>query len=84
MFLHLGGETVIRIRDIVAILNVEKNRLWYRTLPEEFQAKMVETEPPLPREEIKSLVITTQAVYPSPISSGTLKKRAEFFTRQHG
>ncbi|MGQ9778987.1 MAG: extracellular matrix regulator RemB [Bacillota bacterium] len=84
MFLHLGGETVIRIRDIVAILNVEKNRLWYQTLPKEFQAKVVEPEPSFPREEIKSLVITTRGVYPSPISSGTLKKRAELFTRQNG
>ncbi|NLG84834.1 MAG: DUF370 domain-containing protein [Firmicutes bacterium] len=75
---------MIRIRDIVVILNVEKNRLWYRSLPEEYQAKMVNPHPPLAREEIKSLVITTQAVYPSPISSGTLKKRAELLSRRRG
>jgi len=83
LFLYLGGETVIRIRDIIAILNVENNRTWHDNLPPKFQNRIIGQEPPLAREEVKSLVITPQGVYLSSISSGTLKKRAELFTRHH-
>ena len=77
MFLHLGGEIVVRAEDVIAILNVEKNRSWYRSLPKGVQAKVVEPDRSGAREGVKAVVITGGAVYYSSISSGTLKKRAE-------
>lgn len=77
MFLHLGGEIVVRTKDVIAILNVEKNKAWFRSLPKGVQAKTADHGSPEEQEGIKSLVITDDAVYHSPISSSTLKKRAE-------
>ncbi|MGE5527963.1 MAG: extracellular matrix regulator RemB [Patescibacteria group bacterium] len=78
MFLHLGGNTIVRTRDVIAILNTEK-RDAARIGPSDLRradkaAKAV-------GEEIKSIVITPEEVYLSPISSSTLKKRAEFLIR---
>lgn len=84
MFLHLGGEIVVRAKDVIAILNVEKNRSWYRSLPKGVQAKVVDPDSSEAREGIKAVVITDGAVYYSPISSGTLKKRAEQVSNHGG
>lgn len=68
MFLHLGGNEVVRNRDVVVILNAENG-----FLPTQIKPAGVK----MPDSEIKAVVITTKGTYYSPISSGTLKKRAE-------
>lgn len=67
MYLHLGGNAVVRVKDVVAILNVERK-----------PAASCAPGPETTAEDVKSVVITTAKTLSSPISSGTLKKRAVF------
>lgn len=76
MFLHLGADVMVLKQDIVAIMDL--------------QTKMANTtrdflnvardhgflEPIADGDSHRSYVITTDRVYLSPISCGTLKKRA--------
>lgn len=78
MFIHIGGDTVIRSSDVVAILNsdgkdspkVTKEFLKDR---KKDHTALVDTT----NDVIKSIVITKDYVYLSPISSLTLKKRSQ-------
>lgn len=77
MFIHLGGETIIRASELVAIFDViaEQNskttKLFLQQAVKKGTVVQIEEEP-------KSFVITANKVYYSPISSTTLKKRANF------
>ncbi|MCR8643013.1 DUF370 domain-containing protein [Paenibacillus sp. N1-5-1-14] len=76
MFIHLGGEKIIRCAELVAIfdLSIEKSSKISRTfIVEANKSKQIEV---ISEEDSKSLVVTTNKVYYSPISSTTLKKRA--------
>ncbi len=77
MFLHLGGNTIVRTKDVVAILNAENHR-GNHAAQLAIKAPSDATATKNTGEETKSFVITDKAVYLSPISSGTLKKRAEY------
>ena len=68
MFLHLGGNMVVKTRDLVAIINVENG------MPSRIPGTVEKTKV---AATTKSLIITKENLYQSPISSGTLKKRAE-------
>ncbi|MBB5174788.1 extracellular matrix regulator RemB [Texcoconibacillus texcoconensis] len=78
MFVHIGSDTVIRSRDIVAILesqnqgSTQVNQDFVNSYSEEKDDRIEVTE-----DETKSVVVTTEKVYMSPISSMTLKRRAE-------
>ncbi len=77
MFLHLGADVVVPFAEVIAILNVETGTGW-RSRNEFLHlamgtGKVVDISESTP----KSYVITERAVYLSPISSLTLKKRAE-------
>lgn len=77
MFLHLGADVVVPFSEVIAILNVETGTGWRSR--NEFlhlaigNGKVIDISDAMP----KSYVITERAVYLSPISSLTLKKRAE-------
>lgn len=82
MFLHLGGEVVAHIKDIIAILDIESTlkspdtRDFLKVCEEEeFISRISEEEP-------RSFVITEKLgktiIYYSPISALTLQKRAGF------
>lgn len=78
MFVHLGGDIVIRSKDIIAILDRQVRETSETT--DDFlsfyeQSKEVEE---IVKEMTKSIVITTNQIYYSPISSTTLKRRALF------
>jgi len=76
MFIHLGGEKIIRSSELIAIfdLSIENSSKVSKQFIEHAEKnKNVEV---ISQEECKSLVITTNKVYYSPISSTTLKKRA--------
>lgn len=66
---------MIRIREVIAILdaNVAKST----TTPFLNAGKQKKKIEHLSPDEIKSYVITTHHIYASPISSTTLKKRAD-------
>lgn len=76
MFIHIGGEKVIRAVELIAIfdMNMEQaSRISKEFVDQALTAKKVET---IGEEEPKSIVVTDNWVYYSPISSTTLKKRA--------
>lgn len=82
MFIHLGGDTVISIKDVISIMDVESSNLSNTTKEflsiaedEGFIRKISEDDP-------KSFILTEKnnktIIYLSPISSVTLLKRASF------
>ncbi|GKS14476.1 extracellular matrix regulator RemB [Paenibacillus chitinolyticus] len=76
MFIHLGGEKIIRSSELIAIfdLSIEKSsKISKQFIAEATRSKKIEI---IGEEECKSLVVTQGKVYYSPISSMTLKKRA--------
>lgn len=76
MYVHLGGMTVIQADEIVAIFNVDiqsTSPITGEFLKQAEQEGRVEV---IDANEIKSVVITEDRVYYSPISSLTLKRRS--------
>jgi len=77
MFIHLGGDTLLLSKKIVSIINIEEPmNLNVREYLEQAikLGKIKKTN----FKEYKSLVITKDKLYLSPISSLTLKKRADY------
>lgn len=82
MFLHIGGDVVIPIKDIIAILDIETTTIskdtkeFLRIAEEEGFVETVSEDLP------KSFIITENnkksKIYLSPISSLTLQKRSSF------
>jgi len=74
MYVHIGEETLVRALDIVAIIS--KESIVTSSQMNEFlthdRAKVVD----LSKGGYKSIVITKDKIYYSPLSSGTLKKRS--------
>ncbi|WP_067930453.1 extracellular matrix regulator RemB [Alicyclobacillus kakegawensis] len=70
MFLHIGSDTMVRLRDVVGIFNAQTSNLM-ESLPVSLAAAEDEAV-----GEVKSCIVTADTVYVSPISSLTLKKRA--------
>jgi len=82
MFLHLGGDVVISLKDIISIMNIESSNKSDYT--KEF-LKTAEDEGFVRRiseDEEKSFILAGKGqktiIYLSPISSVTLYKRAGF------
>ncbi|TBL77474.1 extracellular matrix regulator RemB [Paenibacillus thalictri] len=76
MFIHLGGEKIIRASELIAIfdLSIEKSsKISKQFISQANKEKRAEV---IGEEECKSLVVTQSKIYYSPISSSTLKKRA--------
>ncbi|OGO76785.1 MAG: DUF370 domain-containing protein [Clostridiales bacterium GWB2_37_7] len=82
MFIHLGGDIVISIKDVISIMDIESSNLSNTTKEflsiaedEGFIRKISEDEP-------KTFILTEKnnktIIYLSPISSVTLYKRAGF------
>ncbi|WP_078556999.1 extracellular matrix regulator RemB [Bacillus alkalicellulosilyticus] len=77
MFIHLGGDTIIRSKDVIAILSSdmkESSGITKEFLKAHFTKSNVQH---ISEELIKSIVITVDKIYYSPISSVTLKRRAQ-------
>ncbi len=74
MYIHIGEDLNIRVKDIITILDKEtaKNSV----LVEEFLAHHQDRVMNLAKNAYKSVIITFDRVYLSPIASGTLKKRS--------
>jgi hypothetical protein len=78
MFIHLGGDMVVRAKDVIAILDFhmkQSSKITRQFLQKAEEDGCVVT---LGNEQTKSYVITQDKVYCSPISSLTLKRRANF------
>lgn len=79
MYLHLGGDVVVKQEKIVVILDLDtaKKTAEQRFLPDSYQNEKRVIYVSEPGKE-KSLIITTDGYYLSPISSTTLLKRSFF------
>ncbi|MBO2944464.1 DUF370 domain-containing protein [Paenibacillus sp. F411] len=80
MYIHLGGEKIIRSSELVGIFDVsieKSSKVSKQFITHARQNKVVEF---IGEEDPKSIVVTKGIVYYSPISSATLKKRANLFT----
>jgi hypothetical protein len=77
MFVHLGGDTLVSTKKIVVILNYEDNgKVNIHEFIKKIQGKRNIKK--LEGDNHKSIVVTDDTIYLSPISSMTLKKRAEY------
>lgn len=78
MFLHLGGDTVIPLKSVIAIGDLKFSR---SPINDEFLRNMREENMIIDISEgnPKSFVVTDKVVYLAAISSLTLKKRAGYF-----
>jgi hypothetical protein len=74
MYIHIGEDLNIRAKDIISIL--DKESAHHSPLVEEFLHHHSERLINLSKNPFKSIVITFDKVYLSPIASGTLKKRS--------
>ena len=79
MFLHLGADTVIPLRDVITITDIKTvrsgiNDEFLRVMNEENMINDVS------EGNAKSFVVTDKVVFLSAISSTTLKKRALFLS----
>lgn len=78
MFIHLGGDVTILTRELIAI--VDSRSVSATEMEPAFfleRARADGTLVEIDADERKSYVITDTAIYVSPISSATLKRRAE-------
>lgn len=76
MYVHLGGEVVISVRDIVGIFDARlmgKDAENQRFLEIQRRNRRVLAEISFP--DCKSVVVTSSGIYGSPISPGTLTRR---------
>ena len=79
MFLHIGDNILLAKKDIIAILNWEteqernSNMAFFRRLQQEKRNIITCKD----KNKIKSLILTGDTVYLSPISCQTLKKRGD-------
>lgn len=78
MFLHLGADIVVPLRDVIAITDFKSGK---SGINKEFLAKMQDEKKiiDISEKDGKSFIITNKIVYLSAISSLTLKKRANHF-----
>lgn len=75
MFVHIGGDYVIRAREIIAIFETEIESTSPITAEFLQKARRANRVVTISNGETKSVVITEHQVYCSPISSLTLKRR---------
>lgn len=76
MYLHLGGDVVVPIQEIIGIFDsrlLEGNEDNQRFVQVARTYGRIRSE--VPQEDCKALVVTTSGVYTSAISSLTLQKR---------
>ncbi|WP_117167981.1 extracellular matrix regulator RemB [Paraliobacillus sediminis] len=80
MFIHIGGDNVIRSEDVIAIIDqqfVASSTINAEMIDNQRQAKNVLD---LQEETTKAIVITKDYIYYSPLSVLTLKKRASMIS----
>ncbi|WP_102264759.1 extracellular matrix regulator RemB [Mesobacillus jeotgali] len=75
MYLHVGEEVLVRTKDIIAILDIESASS--SPFMEEFITRQDQQIVHLAKGTVKSIVVTGNHIYYSPLASGTLKKRSQ-------
>ena len=79
MFLHLGADTVILLRDVITITDFKTIR---SSINDDFLRVMTEENlvDDISDGNAKSFIVTDKKVFLSAISATTLKKRAQFLS----
>ncbi len=85
MFLHLGEDVVVRIKDTIAIMDMENTTISkitkeFLTVAEE-EGFIINISEDLPKSFIITEIDKKSKIYISPISSVTLLKRAGFMNK---
>ncbi len=80
MYVHIGENVLIRTVDIITIL--DKQTIGSSEITTEFLNTQKETVVSGDSKAYKSIVITKDAIYYSPIASNTLKRRSYRLTAQ--
>ncbi len=81
MFLHIGADEIVYIKNIVAIMDIERTttsnttRHYLKMCEEKGLVESIGTD--IPKSFIVTMNDGKQKVYLSPISSSTLYKRAQ-------
>lgn len=83
MYLHLGGDTVVNLKDVIAIMDldvttVSKITREFLTVAEE-EGFVINVSDDLPKSYVLTERDNESRLYISPISSATLLKRANNF-----
>jgi hypothetical protein len=77
MFIHLGGDFVIRSNELIAVFDVNIETSSKISKAFFMHANKENVLESIGEEEAKSIIVTKTKVYLSPISSTTIKKRAQ-------
>lgn len=77
LLIHIGGDRMIRLNSIIGIFDIhicdsEEWRSFFEHIDSTERLEVIDT----PATSMKSVIITDNCIYLSPISSMTLKKRA--------
>lgn len=77
MFVHLGSDFMINTDQIIAIINIDE--IMNNSIKDIIDIGVIEKKVYQigPKDKAKSLIITTDKIFLSPISSTTLLKRAK-------
>ena len=75
MFLHIGGDTVVRTGDIIGIFNMDTSTVGKATRDFLARAERQKRVRYVNYDLPKSYVLTKEAVYISPLNVSTLIKR---------
>ncbi|MFD1040324.1 extracellular matrix regulator RemB [Virgibacillus byunsanensis] len=79
MFIHIGNDNVVQSKDIISI--IDRNLLTSSTIMEEMMVIATKKDKVNgPKGDAKSVVITRDYIYYSPLSVSTLKKRASMIS----
>ncbi|MDP4084683.1 MAG: DUF370 domain-containing protein [Bacillota bacterium] len=73
MYIHIGEDQNIRVKDVIAMLDKESaNSTYIEEFLNHHRSKIIN----LSKGPFKSVVITCDHIYLSPLSSGTLNRRS--------
>ncbi|MBB6445406.1 extracellular matrix regulator RemB [Bacillus benzoevorans] len=75
MYIYLGDETLVDTKDIIAI--IDKESIQSSTNMDKFHHHQAEASFHQKQESIKSIIVTTERIYYSPLATSTLKKRTQ-------
>lgn len=75
MYIHLGDNYVVPSKEVVMILDRQSSQ--ESSIVDEFFKKQQDKIVQLASNDAKSIIITLDKIYFSPLSSSTLKKRAQ-------
>ncbi|MDQ0228165.1 extracellular matrix regulator RemB [Metabacillus niabensis] len=75
MYIHLGDNYVVPSKEVVMILDRQSSQA--STIVTEFYEKQKAKIVKLTNGKAKSIIVTIDKIYFSPLSSSTLKKRAQ-------